>query len=724
MAQYEEQNPLDYRAGGDTVDDFAQKYMKEIARIYQFLNNLREHNSTGPNQVEPQPYQFKVTDNKLYIRNAANSDWLYLFDVAYRMGMSDNAQAVIVTTDNVSATGEALKLVQTDSEGVAHISISGSATELDGHGASYYVTTDDIAEVEAGTVTSIANKLVKTNANGVLPVNVLGNAGKLAGCSVEVNNVQDGQVLTYRVGSNSWRNENKGVIGDAKALTITDGDTILVEFSGESPATVDTHYTELSGGIVEAKGKVTTDIATHNTSAAAHDDIRTKITTDIGTHNSSANAHSAKFEALEEKIEKKVPTIFAGVPNYYVEDVPFHAIEADNRTTILSPEYLALEIGGIGYVLDEEIELDIDLDATWNTDAQEWEAEHDYSVNDVVYPLGGHTNYYYRCIQGGTSSSLTPVFPTTVGQTEQDGTVIWECQLDYTQAVNRTGKDFYIYAVLNDGELKIVTSVSALLPLGYTASTARKIGGFHCLCVDVGTDTYTGDAHPLYGYEAGDVLPMSVWDCWHRPVGAPEGYVYDPGTNVWFSIYGLSWTGSYSNTPEDLQLVSVYHAEWADGASAEKFHANKFDQVLARQHQRLPWQREFVNMSLGSNQGTNIVGSADPGTTGGHKDTSGKRMISNIGCEDCCGDHYQWGLDVGSASTGSWTAGYDANDKYVKGDSYTTAYRVLLGGAWNNGSHCGSRSADWGSGSLTLYASVGGRGASEPLHNESGALYQ
>ena len=56
MAQYEEQNPLDYRAGGDTVDDAVQKYMKEMPRIYQFLNNIREHNSTGPNQVEPQPY--------------------------------------------------------------------------------------------------------------------------------------------------------------------------------------------------------------------------------------------------------------------------------------------------------------------------------------------------------------------------------------------------------------------------------------------------------------------------------------------------------------------------------------------------------------------------------------------------------------------------------------------------------------------------------------------
>ena len=677
MAQYEEQNPLDYRAGGDTVDDAVQKYMKEIPRIYQFLNNIREHNSTGPNQVEPQPYMFRVTDNKLYIRNGANNAWLYLFDITYRMGMSDNPDAVILTSDDVSDAGAALKIVKTDSNGVAHISISGSAAQLNGKGASYYLNEDDLATVPSGaSVTHDTNKLVKTNEYGVLPVDIAGNAAKIAGILSEINNLQDGQVLTYRVASNSWRNEDKGVVGAGKALALYDGDDLLVEFSGDSPARVDIHYTEL-------KDKIDNDIT------------------------------------------NRVPVILTSAPNYYVEDVPFHALDADNRTTILSPEYLALEIGGSGYILDEEIELDIDNDATWNTDAQEWEAEHAYSVNDVVYPIGGHTNYYYRCIQAGTSSTLTPVFPTVVGQTEQDGSVIWECQLDYTQAVNRAGKDFYIYAVLDDGELKIVTSVSALLPLGYTANTARKIGGFHCLCADVGTATATGAAHPLYGYLAGDVLPMSVWDYWHRPEGEPEGYVYDPGTNIWFSIYGLSWTGSYSNTPEDLQLVSVYNAQWADGASAEKFHALKFDQVLARQKQRLPWRREFVSLSLGSNQGTNIYGSTDPGTTGGHKDTSNIRMISNIGCEDCCGDHWQWGNDYGSAThaNGSYANGYDANDKYVGGQIYGTEYRVLLGGGWYSAAACGSRAAYWGSGSLSLSAHVGGRGASEPLHRNAGAYY-
>jgi len=54
---------------------------------------------------------------------------------------------------------------------------------------------------------------------------------------------------------------------------------------------------------------------------------------------------------------------------------------------------------------------------------------------------------------------------------------------------------------------------------------------------------------------------------------------------------------------------------------------------------------EFQLAAEGSNMQTNIVGNADPVTTGGHVDTAGRRMISNIGLEDCCGAMWQWLLD-------------------------------------------------------------------------------
>ena len=293
MARLEEANPLDYRQGGDTIDDFAQKYMKEIGRIYQFLNNLREHNSTGANQVEPAPYQLRCEDGKLYIRNEENTEWLYLFDVVYRMGVSDNATAKIITTDNVTSTTEALKLVQTDSDGKIATDTLGNATtatalqearqitiadyaeknsstpisfdgskditillpkKIDGefsgsfegdfHGkftgdAPDYILKTNIAAGSLGEIVTTLGKLVAVDADGLLPVNIRGNAGKLAGVNVAVTNPEDGQVLAYRVASNTWTNEARAVVGEGKTLAIYDGDTLLGEYSGGKTVTID-----------------------------------------------------------------------------------------------------------------------------------------------------------------------------------------------------------------------------------------------------------------------------------------------------------------------------------------------------------------------------------------------------------------------------------------------------------------------------------------------------
>ena len=420
----------------------------------------------------------------------------------------------------------------------------------------------------------------------------------------------------------------------------------------------------------------------------------------------------------------------AAAPNYYEEDQAFYdaSQERESNTEILSPEILWLNVNGQGRKLTTQVTLDIsDYDA-WDTKAERWQTETEYEIGDTVYPTGGSSGYVYVCQRAGTSSSLIPTWPTTPGATYNDGSVIWSCQLDYVFGANRAGKDLYIYACVNDETPLIpdlVVSMNSTVPEGYTASNSRKIGGFHCLCADVGTIA----DHPLSGYVAGDILPASIWDLKHRPIGEPEGYAYDEGTDMWYSIYGLSWSGTWGSATatqpgraedDTLMLESKYGAEWADGTSSEKWHCWKFEQILARQKQRLPYQREFMSASLGSNQSTNIYGSADPGTTGGHKDTGNRRMISNIGLEDCCGDHWQWAADVGSASTsGSYGNAYDANDKYEAGQVYGTVYRPIVGGNWNDGVSCGSRGSNWVYGALFLGAALGARGASEPLNRRT-----
>jgi len=457
-----------------------------------------------------------------------------------------------------------------------------------------------------------------------------------------------------------------------------------------------------------AAGTSTTQIATTAFAANAASTAGTAAAASaVSTHNSDSNAHKPLFDA----IRAQIPSIFAATPNYYTEDTPFHADTNTNRTTIASPNQLYLNINDIGYSLTEQIFLDISQDSAWDTQAGEWQANHEYALNEIVYPAAGKNGFYYKCTTAGTSSTLTPEWPTTEGDTYQDGNVVWQAIIDHTQASTRPGQDFYIYAGIRDGALTFVVSTSSTVPYGFTAETSRKVGGFHCLCADVGTI----EGHTLSGWLAGEILPASVWDIEHRPKSEPEGMVYVDGLDMWFDIYLNSWTGTTAD--KTLKAVSKFGAVTGDGASAEKFHPLKWEQTLGEQKKRLPWVREFRVFSVGSNQSTNIAGSTDANTAGGHSDTAGRRMISNYGIEDCCGFLWQWCADVGSASTsGSYGNGFDANDRAdVKGQIYGAEYRPIVGGAWPNGAVCGSRAANWADSSLHLSAGCGARGASEPV---------
>lgn len=275
------------------------------------------------------------------------------------------------------------------------------------------------------------------------------------------------------------------------------------------------------------------------------------------------------------------------------------------------------------------------------------------------------------------------------------------------------GKDVYIYACqpidVSSTKPTFVLSLNSTVPTGYSADNSRKIGGFHCLCLDVGTIK----GHTLSGYVTGDILPASVWDLIHRPKCKQSGMFYLDLTDTWHTIYGLSWDGT--------NLVSVYNGIWADGTSTKKWHGEATLEQLEKQNMRLDWRHEFQMYAKGSNEQTNIQGSADPNTTGGHKDTAGRRMISNYGAEDCCGVLWQWVMDLGFAGGSRWDASmYDSSvDSQSYGGSYGTLYRLHVGGCWADGSVCGSRCVDCNGSSAYVNADRGARGASEPLYRNA-----
>ena len=293
-------------------------------------------------------------------------------------------------------------------------------------------------------------------------------------------------------------------------------------------------------------------------------------------------------------------------------------------------------------------------------------------------------------------------------------TTNWDStETDYTIAENRAGKDFYIYAV-DDKVTKsvhIVLSANSTVPTGYTDSSSRKIGGFHCLCADVGTPTWRNpatlkdEAHWLSGYVKGDILPYSVWDLLHRAESSNEGMVYSPETHMWYDIYLSSWDGS--------KLVSSYGGITADGASSKPFHGEMFAECAGQINKELISRDEFIVVAKGSNEKTTINGSADAGTTGGHVDTANRRMISNIGLEDCCGFLWQWCKQSGGAngSTGWTNSTYNSavDGSATYGSTYGNYYRALVGGSWYESSYYGSRCVGVNLVSAEAGSNIGGR---------------
>lgn len=284
--------------------------------------------------------------------------------------------------------------------------------------------------------------------------------------------------------------------------------------------------------------------------------------------------------------------------------------------------------------------------------------------------------------------------------------------VDYTVNTNRAGKDLYIYAVEHENNFcKLILSANSTVPTGYTADTSRKIGGFHCLCnsVEAGKVWYdfvtkTDIAHPLAGYVTGDILPYSIWDLLHRSNSENEGMVFDPDTKLWWDIYLESWSGSLPQ--------SKYGAVHMTGTSTYPAHGEKFAELASLVHKRLPDRDDFICVAKGSNENTSITGSTDQSTVGGHVDTSNRRMISNIGLEECCGYLWQWVRTSNANGSADWqsttyASAIDGAKSY--GSSYGAFYRALVGGSWSNGSYCGSRCVNVYDVSASVAGHMGGR---------------
>ena len=297
-----------------------------------------------------------------------------------------------------------------------------------------------------------------------------------------------------------------------------------------------------------------------------------------------------------------------------------------------------------------------------------------FALNKLDRILEAHETDHDKLVVKG--SSYIPIqISSSWFFLDEDVNISTATHLDTGSVSN--GKQYYVYACNSSGTLVFKVSLNATYPSGFTASTSRKIGGFHTLCTNVGTIA----GHTLTGYLANDILPAAIWDLKHRPVCEPSGMTFDEGISKWVDIYLASSTGATT--------ASVYNAAITDTRDWMDF----VDDGHAVRKQLLS-DEEFQSIAAGSNEETQISTGADPVTTGGHSDTGSQRMISNIGCEDCVGVSNQWLKDQSTMYDGAIVAGW-YNLAGAKGSLYrpvdTNDVKLLAGGDWDDGADCGSR---------------------------------
>ena len=267
--------------------------------------------------------------------------------------------------------------------------------------------------------------------------------------------------------------------------------------------------------------------------------------------------------------------------------------------------------------------------------------------------------FHTLCADVGNITMISPASPSS-GITVGDNYLIKPYH-------NDTDPDFY--AFYN----KEVTAVSAGTPY------------------DVITTT-----HPLSGYVAGDILPESVICLgWEPKALFDDAMVYDVVNDIFVDVYLQSGTGI--NTRSKFNETHTVNRQQPN-----------YIRDMNTVGKRLLCDSEFFSIALGSNECTAIQGEADKTTVGGHVDTNSRRMISAIGCEECCGYLWQWLNDISTVGGSNWN-GYDGRNSF--GQTYgTIPYGLLAGSSWIDSSYCGSGSRNGYDSRLGADVRVGCRG--------------
>ena len=521
------------------------------------------------------------------------------------------------------------------------------------------------------------------------------------------------------------------------------GDMLSTDYATKYPNTVDKAAALYDGtneilanqlmqkSVYDADGDGIVDNAEHATNADnvgnADTSLLEKLSDNSGTLNYNGNA--LMLEAAQFANQAKLGEFVVNQIGNNVKELALHSNITAKLSKVDTTDNLSVELEK---KIDKPASATNGQVLTYNGTSNEWEAQDSKGgagkqVKSCEYAIE-------RWLRFDPSNRKGLIIKAGTSIRNSKGVYIdfdVDTSIDLTSAITTVGEDYYVY-MLDDGSITAdITSASA-------PSNSVRIGRFHSLCVAVGTCTmivppsgiavgsnylvksYRQDedadffnlynksvtateannetlAHPLSGFEAGAILPESVMCLsFHSGSLFDDGQVYDKDIDSFIDIYLQSGIG--------LNTRSKYGATHTVSRSQNN-HMVDMRQV----GKKLLSDGEFESASIGSNQATNIQGSADKTTVGGHVDTANRRMISAIGVEEMCGYIFQWTRDVSSVGGSSW-ATTDGNGSF--GQEYGTPFVLIAGGSWDVGSNCGSRCRHLAIVRSAVGEALGGRGLS------------
>jgi hypothetical protein len=264
------------------LGDFGDFYDVELPYIYKCLNALRKNQvSPAGESVEPAPTMWKVEDNKIYMRNSDNTDWVMLMDLVNRGGVLQLGEAILVTSGILNEGETVLK--NTDLED--GVTKAGRIAVYNNEG---YITgtlrtvdipaSDATAEQKVGKVvaydsagnvpgavmrTDLATDSVKSgkvavyNEDGVLPANIAGSAASVGGKRVNAAGLEDGQVLAFDEATNTWIPSDRFAgVGQGKTLALMDYKGPIGSYNGGAMTQLDMPVGTLLPSVSYAKGEI------------------------------------------------------------------------------------------------------------------------------------------------------------------------------------------------------------------------------------------------------------------------------------------------------------------------------------------------------------------------------------------------------------------------------------------------------------------------------------